>query len=320
MGNRPTSTTIYWLNGMAGTGKTTIECTFSQLLDKNQMLGATYFCCRLEDDTRNVDRIFPTIAHGLARRYPSVFHALVEALRKDPDAGCRSMINQFSDLIVTGVKAASIDLNVSSVVVIIDALDECSNQESLSLYQPFVLNSYITSENFLILILVHGAPYATIQNPYKILKARPTNTGTINAAASLTVRVLDTPPVTPAPGLVVAEVGAETVVFEEALLAEAPVREPEGVPEKDPTLADSWAKPTEGGCKRNTEYTFFKKVAPMIQPGPPDPIAAPRLRSKMPPTQRPSLSGEIAMSASAMAHVLPPKEIVTPSLVEHGYT
>lgn len=117
---------------MAGTGKTTIAYTFSEILDKNFMLGATFFCSRVEDDSRNVDRIFPTIAYQLARRFPSVFHALVDVVKHDPDVGYGSMKHQFSNLIVTPLRAASGDLVGRSVVVIIDALDECADQAAVA--------------------------------------------------------------------------------------------------------------------------------------------------------------------------------------------
>ncbi|KAF8803111.1 WD40 repeat-like protein [Phlegmacium glaucopus] len=125
----PTDTKIYWLNGAAGTGKTTIDYTFCQLLDRNGMLGATFFCSRSDDDSRNVKRIFPTLAYELARRFPSVSRALVDILRRDPDAGYRSLNLQFSNLIASPLQAASEDLAQRSIVIIIDALDECADQE-----------------------------------------------------------------------------------------------------------------------------------------------------------------------------------------------
>lgn len=124
-----TDTRIYWMNGMAGTGKTTIAYTFSERLDDHTMLGATFFCSRSEEDTKNTHRIFPTIAYELAQRFPSVLSALLDALLKDPDAGTRVMKRQFTDLIVTPLKAASDEFAASSpVILIIDALDECDTQ------------------------------------------------------------------------------------------------------------------------------------------------------------------------------------------------
>jgi predicted AAA+ superfamily ATPase len=76
-------TNIYWLNGMAGTGKTTIAFTFSQILDNIQMLGASFFCSQLDTDSSDADLIFPTLAYELARHSPAASQALLNALEKD---------------------------------------------------------------------------------------------------------------------------------------------------------------------------------------------------------------------------------------------
>jgi hypothetical protein len=124
-----TNTKIYWLNGMAGTGKTTIAYSFAEILDNIQMLGATFFSSRLEDDARNVFRIFPSIAYQMALRFPSMWHALVDVTRRDPDAGNRSVRRQFSDLMVTPLKFVSINCAAGVIpIIIIDALDEFANQ------------------------------------------------------------------------------------------------------------------------------------------------------------------------------------------------
>ena len=128
-----TGTKIYWLSGMAGTGKTTIAYSFSESLEKNHMLGTTFFCSRAQEDAKNPHLIFPTIACGLAQRFPSMCPVLMDVLRRDPDAGDRVMTQQFSDLIATPLKAVSGELmSRAPVIVIIDALDECDNQSDVS--------------------------------------------------------------------------------------------------------------------------------------------------------------------------------------------
>ncbi|VDB95875.1 unnamed protein product [Peniophora sp. CBMAI 1063] len=58
---------IYWLNGMAGTGKSTIARSFARQLQKAGALGGSYFCSRESlaalSDTQ---RIIPTLAGALA--------------------------------------------------------------------------------------------------------------------------------------------------------------------------------------------------------------------------------------------------------------
>ena len=127
-----TSTKVYWLTRMAGTGKTTIAYTFSEILDKNQMLGATFFCSHQEHETSNTDLIFSTLAYQLAQHFPLVSQALVNILQKDPRAGFRIMHRQFTDLIMEPAKAAFSHSGAKSVVIVIDALDECINQRAVA--------------------------------------------------------------------------------------------------------------------------------------------------------------------------------------------
>src|SRR5580698_3337465 len=56
----PNSPPVFWLSGMAGTGKSTIAYTLCQQLynagDAVKVLGATFFCSRQELDSRRRER------------------------------------------------------------------------------------------------------------------------------------------------------------------------------------------------------------------------------------------------------------------------
>ena len=121
---------IYWLTGMAGTGKTTIAYSFSEMLDQNQILGATFFCSHLESDSSTTSLIFPTLACQLAWHFPAMSDALVQILQQDPNAGSRLMDQQFTELILKPAKAAFTDPTARSFVIVIDALDECTDQNA----------------------------------------------------------------------------------------------------------------------------------------------------------------------------------------------
>jgi hypothetical protein len=58
-------TYIYWLNGMARTGKTTIASTFSKMLNDPGMLGASFFCSHIDTDLSSAQLIFPTLAYHM---------------------------------------------------------------------------------------------------------------------------------------------------------------------------------------------------------------------------------------------------------------
>lgn len=76
----PCQPPVYWLNGLAGTGKSTIARTVAERMFADGRLGASFFCSREFEDRRNLQLIFPTIAVQLARNYPkfqSIFVPLV---------------------------------------------------------------------------------------------------------------------------------------------------------------------------------------------------------------------------------------------------
>ncbi|CAE6461520.1 unnamed protein product [Rhizoctonia solani] len=66
---------VYWLNGMAGTGKTTIAYSVCAELAAGHQLAASFFCSRLREECRNVNIIIPSIAYQLAR-FSRPFHLM----------------------------------------------------------------------------------------------------------------------------------------------------------------------------------------------------------------------------------------------------
>ena len=118
---------VYWLNGLAGTGKSTIAKTIAERLFADGQLGASFFCSRDYEDRRNLQLIFPTLAAQLARKYPQFRSILVSLIQSDPDVAYESLYDQMKKLIVQPLNKSDI-----STVIVIDALDECEDEESAS--------------------------------------------------------------------------------------------------------------------------------------------------------------------------------------------
>ena len=49
---------VYWINGMAGTGKTTIAYSFCKWLEGRALLGGNYFCSRNSSIVESKERFF----------------------------------------------------------------------------------------------------------------------------------------------------------------------------------------------------------------------------------------------------------------------
>ena len=115
---------IFWLNGLAGTGKSTIAQTVAEILFADGHLGASFFCSRGVEDRSDLQLIFPTLAFQLAQQYPEFRSSLIPLLRSNPDVMHESLRDQMRSLIVEPLQTTKL-----STVVVIDALDECKDDE-----------------------------------------------------------------------------------------------------------------------------------------------------------------------------------------------
>src|SRR5260221_6725970 len=76
---------IFWLDGVAGTGKSTIAQTIANHYDETGELGASFFCSRDDAECSNVNLIFPTIAYQLAKFNLTFKKHVSEVISKDAD-------------------------------------------------------------------------------------------------------------------------------------------------------------------------------------------------------------------------------------------
>ena len=126
---------ILWINGMAGTGKSTIAQTVAHWCDRHGLLGASFFCARF-GDRNNIQLIFPTIALHLATHpsAPASFRTAVEnAVKANSDINHSLPSYQLEKLIVEPLRASAASGDtLPRHVIVIDALDECKDDEPVS--------------------------------------------------------------------------------------------------------------------------------------------------------------------------------------------
>jgi hypothetical protein len=118
---------IFWLNGLAGTGKSTIAQTFAEMSFADGRLGASFFCSRNSEARSNLKAIFPTLAFQLAYQYPLFRMELLQVLNAQPDVDQESLCSQLENFIVGPLLATHIP-----TLIIIDALDECKDEDPAS--------------------------------------------------------------------------------------------------------------------------------------------------------------------------------------------
>jgi len=120
------SSTVLWVNGRAGVGK-------SALMQKIAELGLVYFggCFffRRGAPGRNVkDHLFSTLAYQLAMSVDGVLEAVDRAVVQDPSLPKMSAAVQLKRLIIEPIRLLPIPLR--PIIIIIDGLDECEDFNS----------------------------------------------------------------------------------------------------------------------------------------------------------------------------------------------
>jgi hypothetical protein len=128
----PNGECIFWLNGKAGTGKSTISRTIAQTFADNEELGASFFFKRGEGDRGGARRFFATIALQLAYKIPEIIPAVGKAIEVDPNISEKQMKDQFEKLILEPLLAMQRDATkILTRVIVIDALDECERDDDI---------------------------------------------------------------------------------------------------------------------------------------------------------------------------------------------
>lgn len=149
----PDDPRIFWLNGIAGTGKTTIARTIAERSDLEGLLIATFFFSRQGDaELRTPNLVFPTLAYQLARSEPAFARHLSEALKQNPDTPYSSLSSQLRNLIIDPLSKLPQD-SERIVLLVFDAFDECEENGAREILQllvdaapifPFYLKIFLT--------------------------------------------------------------------------------------------------------------------------------------------------------------------------------
>jgi hypothetical protein len=130
--NNKDGKSIFWLSGMAGTGKSTIARTVAQSLACCGQLGASFFFKKGEGERGNASRFFTTIATDLVAREPGMLRGIRKALDEDSAISQRTLKDQFNKLVLQPLlEIRQARSPVLAHIVVIDALDECEREQDI---------------------------------------------------------------------------------------------------------------------------------------------------------------------------------------------
>lgn len=160
---------IFWLNGMAGTGKSTISRTISRSFDSTGHLGASFFFKRGEGDRGSSAKLFTTIAAQLATKKPAIAPYIKNAINSNPTISDKGLKEQFDKLILQPLSAISPKTRKAEfMVIVIDALDECDLENEVKV----IIHHFGRARSLGLKIFVTSRPELPIRLGFSAIKGK----------------------------------------------------------------------------------------------------------------------------------------------------
>jgi hypothetical protein len=120
---------IFWLNGLAGTGKSTIFRTVARKYNEQKRLGASFFFSKGGGDVSHAGRFFPSLAVQLTKTIPSLQKHICDAIVEQSDIASLSLLDQWRQLVLGPL--SRLENSHQSYVLVVNALDECEGDNNV---------------------------------------------------------------------------------------------------------------------------------------------------------------------------------------------
>ena len=122
---------IFWLNGLAGTGKSTIARTVARRYFNQKRLGASFFFSRGGGDVDHAGKFVTSIALQLASSIPALDQQICDAIVERRDIISQSLSDQWQQLVLRPLLKLDGIGHQCSYLLVVDALDECNNYNDI---------------------------------------------------------------------------------------------------------------------------------------------------------------------------------------------
>ncbi|KAF2402691.1 purine and uridine phosphorylase, partial [Trichodelitschia bisporula] len=125
------SPNIFWLSGLAGTGKSTVAQTVAAECFQKGKLGASFFFSRSGADVRHAGKFVTSIAAQLADNVSGAKRSLYKALKERDTIIEEPIRSQWHHLVLSPMSKLEGDTSSAPYILVVDALDECEGEDGI---------------------------------------------------------------------------------------------------------------------------------------------------------------------------------------------
>jgi len=156
------SPAIFWLSGLAGTGKSTIAQTVAADYHKKGRLAASFFFSRASGDINHARNFITTIAVQLANSIPELKSKICDAIIRRSDIASQSLDDQWQELVIRPIISIQDYRDLGKYILVVDALDECNDYNDIQIIL-LRLAEVQSLSGFQLRVLLTSRPEAPIQ-------------------------------------------------------------------------------------------------------------------------------------------------------------
>ncbi|RXW14711.1 hypothetical protein EST38_g11147, partial [Candolleomyces aberdarensis] len=150
IGDRDSAQRLLCMTGAAGSGKSALQQTITELCANLGILGSAFFFSSADPTRNSVSTVVPTIAFQVGSHNPDLKQLISAIVAENPVIFERSLRTQMDSLLVRPMKhlqeRAGLDLATLPHAILIDSLDECKGEDRQTELLTAIRESLLTND------------------------------------------------------------------------------------------------------------------------------------------------------------------------------